>query len=84
MENIDRQLEELVLEIQQAAKKYRETRHRGEREKYAQIYEAKKAELETLKEESREILSNCCAAKIIMHDAQYHGKCNECFENCTP
>ncbi|MFK8006317.1 MAG: hypothetical protein AB8H03_08105 [Saprospiraceae bacterium] len=28
--------------------------------------------------------SNCCGAKIIMQDSNGHGKCNECFENCTP
>ena len=31
-----------------------------------------------------EFESNCCGAKIIMQDSNGHGKCNECFENCTP
>lgn len=29
-------------------------------------------------------LSNCCEAKIEMHDDNGHGKCSNCHENCTP
>jgi len=28
--------------------------------------------------------SNCCAASIIQADAQGHGKCSECGDNCVP
>jgi len=31
-----------------------------------------------------EFESNCCGAKIIMADSNGHGKCGDCFENCTP
>lgn len=34
--------------------------------------------------EPKEIESNYYDAKIIMQDSNGHGKCNSCFENCTP
>ncbi len=27
--------------------------------------------------------SSCCFAKVLQPDANGHGKCGECFENCT-
>jgi hypothetical protein len=34
--------------------------------------------------EPKEPTSNCCDAEIWMEDANYHGKCKACGENCTP
>jgi|GEM_PF-1653151 len=28
-------------------------------------------------------ISNCCGAEVLQPDSNGHGKCSECFENCT-
>lgn len=70
----------LGLFIPEFFNEFEEKRKRKENEKKLKELFSKNQDTEN----TALLLSNCCDAKIILEDFNGHGKCNACFENCTP